>query len=144
MQLGAAGLASGLLGDERITAGEAEVELKRLVGELEYLTQASKFGTVERGNPLPYTLPPEKLKAVGLTRDTWQLDVVPDPESSPKVERTLRKSDGTALDFAGLMKLADKHAVRLEEPIKTLGFYEVPVRLHPDVTATLKLVVAKA
>ena len=38
----------------------------------------------------------------------------------------------------------DKHAVRLEEPIKTLGFYEVPVRLHPDVTAILKLVVAKA
>ena len=38
----------------------------------------------------------------------------------------------------------DKHAIRLEQPIKSLGFYEVPVRLHPEVTATLKLVVAKA
>ena len=38
----------------------------------------------------------------------------------------------------------DKHAVHLEEPIKTLGTFEVPVRLHPHVTAMLKLVVAKA
>ena len=38
----------------------------------------------------------------------------------------------------------DKHAVRLEEPIKALGVYEVPVRLHPAVTATLKLQVVKA
>jgi large subunit ribosomal protein L9 len=38
----------------------------------------------------------------------------------------------------------DKHAIRLEEPIKSLGIFEVPVRLHPDVTATLKLWVVKA
>ena len=38
----------------------------------------------------------------------------------------------------------EKHAVHLEEPIKTLGTVEVPIRLHPNVTATLKLVVAKA
>ena len=37
----------------------------------------------------------------------------------------------------------EKHAVRLEQPIKTLGVYEVPVRLQPDVTATLKLWVVK-
>lgn len=38
----------------------------------------------------------------------------------------------------------EKHAVHLAEPIKALGTFEVPVRVHPDVTATLKLVVAKA
>ena len=38
----------------------------------------------------------------------------------------------------------DKHAVRLEEPIKALGVCEVPVRLHPNVTATLKLSVVNA
>ena len=38
----------------------------------------------------------------------------------------------------------DKHAVRLEQPIKALGIYEVPVRVHPDVTATLKVWVVKA
>ena len=38
----------------------------------------------------------------------------------------------------------DKHAVHLEQPIKTLGIYEVPVRVHPEITATLKLWVVKA
>ena len=38
----------------------------------------------------------------------------------------------------------DKHAMTLPEPIKTLGIYEVPVRLHPDVIATLKVWVVKA
>ena len=40
--------------------------------------------------------------------------------------------------------VVDKHAVHLEEPIKTLGVFEVPVRLHPNVTAMLKLQVVKA
>ena len=38
----------------------------------------------------------------------------------------------------------DKHAVRLDEPIKALGVYHVPVRVHPDVTATVKVSVVKA
>ncbi len=38
----------------------------------------------------------------------------------------------------------DKHAIGLEEPIKALGIYEVPIRLHSEVTATLKLWVVKA
>ena len=38
----------------------------------------------------------------------------------------------------------EKHVVQLAEPIKTLGTFEVPIRLHPAVTATLKLSVVKA
>ncbi len=38
----------------------------------------------------------------------------------------------------------DKHAVQLEQPIKTLGTVEVSVRVHPDVTATVKVSVVKA
>ena len=38
----------------------------------------------------------------------------------------------------------DKYAVHLEQPIKTLGIFDVPVRLHPDVTATVKVWVVKA
>ena len=38
----------------------------------------------------------------------------------------------------------DKHAVHLDQPIKALGIYEIPVRVHPDVTATAKLAVVKA
>lgn len=38
----------------------------------------------------------------------------------------------------------EKHAVQLAEPIKVLGIYDVPIRVHPDVVATLKLWVVKA
>ena len=38
----------------------------------------------------------------------------------------------------------DKHAVQLERPIKSLGVFDVPVRLSPEVTATLKVWIVKA
>ena len=38
----------------------------------------------------------------------------------------------------------EKAMIKLEEPIKSLGIYDVPVRLHTDVTATLKVWVVKA
>ncbi len=37
----------------------------------------------------------------------------------------------------------DKSNIELVEPIKSLGIYEVPVKLHPEVTATVKLWVVK-
>lgn len=54
----------------------------------------------------------------------------------------------TAHDVAEALKQGgmdiEKHALQLEQPIKALGVYEIPVRLHPEVTATLKLWVVKA
>ena len=38
----------------------------------------------------------------------------------------------------------EKHLIGLEEPIKTLGVFEVPIRLHAEVSATLKVWVVKA
>ena len=38
----------------------------------------------------------------------------------------------------------EKAMIKLEEPIKSLGIFEVPIRLHHDVTATLKVWVVKA
>jgi len=37
----------------------------------------------------------------------------------------------------------DKRRVQLEEPVKTLGEHEVRIKMHPEVTATLKLLVTK-
>ena len=37
----------------------------------------------------------------------------------------------------------DKAAVALAEPIKDLGIFEVPVNLHPDVSAKLKIWIVK-
>lgn len=48
---------------------------------------------------------------------------------------------GEALEKEGFS--IDKRKILLEEPIKTLGIYTVPVRLHPEVTAELKVWVVK-
>lgn len=37
----------------------------------------------------------------------------------------------------------DRRKIRLEHPIKTLGEYTIPIRLHHDVTAHVKLIVTK-
>ncbi len=37
----------------------------------------------------------------------------------------------------------DKNSVILDEPIKSLGIYEIPIKLHPEVTAQIKVWVVK-
>ncbi|HOU36013.1 MAG TPA: 50S ribosomal protein L9 [Candidatus Omnitrophota bacterium] len=37
----------------------------------------------------------------------------------------------------------DKNMIVLEEPLKALGIFEVPVKLHSEVTATIKLWIVK-
>lgn len=70
------------------------------------ITQSGDFYNVERGNPLPYKLPLEKQREIGMVRETWQLEVVADPASNSKIERPLLRSDGTALTFEKLMEIA--------------------------------------
>ncbi len=53
----------------------------------------------------------------------------------------------TASDIAELMAQQgikiDKRKIELEEPIKKLGVYNIPIRLHPEVEATVKLWVVR-
>ena len=53
----------------------------------------------------------------------------------------------TASDIAEFLKAKgieiDKRKVHLDEPIKHLGEHEVKVRLHPEVTALVRLLVTK-
>lgn len=53
----------------------------------------------------------------------------------------------TSQDIAELLKEQgfeiDKRRIDLEEPIKALGVYTVPVKIHGDVVANLKLWVVK-
>ena len=37
----------------------------------------------------------------------------------------------------------DRRKLQLKEPIKSLGDFEISVRLHPEVTATVKITVAQ-
>ncbi len=113
LQLGAAGAAALPLLPWAVRAGDApRAEFAALLKDLRYLTNEDDFVNIERGDPIPSSLPPEKLRAVGLTRESWKLEVVSDPAAPAKIEKPLSKEAGNALDWAGLMKLAEKHAVR--------------------------------
>lgn len=97
-------------------------ELAEAVRNLEsYLTPPAKFRDVSRGKPIPHTLPEERRREVGLTRDTWRLEVIADPDHPPKLRQPLTHERGTALDFAGLLKLADKRAVRFAKAMTCLN-----------------------
>ena len=53
----------------------------------------------------------------------------------------------TAVELAKALKDenidVDKDAILLEEPIKALGIYEIPVKLHPEVSGKIKVWVVK-
>ena len=110
LQLGAVGFAA--LKPLHAWADSDQSLIDEATADLEYFTPQDDFGTIERGDPLPYQLPLEKRLKVGLERETWKLDVVPDPKSDPQRDHPLSRAEGNALDFNGLMKLAEKHAVR--------------------------------
>lgn len=86
-----------------------------------FFTPAEEFHDVSRGKPLPYTLSDEKKREVGLTRETWKLEVVSDPDNPAKLVKQFKKDDGTALDFAALLKLGEKHAVRFSKVMTCLN-----------------------
>jgi DMSO/TMAO reductase YedYZ molybdopterin-dependent catalytic subunit len=97
-------------------------ELTAAIAGIEpYFTFPEKFQDVSRGKPLPHRLSEEKKREVGLTRETWKLEVVADSDHPPKLDKQLTKKDGTALDFQGLMQLAKKHAVRFAKVMTCLN-----------------------
>jgi len=86
-----------------------------------YFTPPGDFRDVSRGNPVPHSLPEEKKRQAGLTRDSWRLEVLSDPEHPAALGREMTRKDGTALDFPGLLKLAEKHAVRFAKIMTCLN-----------------------
>jgi DMSO/TMAO reductase YedYZ molybdopterin-dependent catalytic subunit len=117
LQAGAAFTIAGTAHAEPLPA-----ELKPAVDKIEpYFTHPDKFGDVSRGKPVPHSLPEAKKKEVGLTRDTWRLEVIADPEKPATLGKPMSKTDGTALDFATLLKLGEKHAVRFAKVMTCLN-----------------------
>jgi DMSO/TMAO reductase YedYZ molybdopterin-dependent catalytic subunit len=120
LQLGVAASAASLW--PRTSRSEPAPELAKVLENLEtYFTPPDQFREVSRGKPLPHSLSDEKKLEVGLTRETWKLEVTSDPEHPAAIRRLLIKSDGTALDFAGLLQLGEKHAVRFAKVMTCLN-----------------------
>lgn len=122
LSLGAAGSAA-LTTLRRASADSTRPpELEQAISKLETLfTSPAKFQDVSRGTPLPHSLPDDKKSEVGLTRETWNLEVIGDPDNPVKLRKPMTKADGTALDFEGLMKLAETSAVRFPKVMTCLN-----------------------
>lgn len=86
-----------------------------------YFTAASEFRDVSRGTPLPHSLSEEKRLEVGLTRESWSLEVISDPEHPAKLGKVLTKANGTALNFDTLVKLTEKHCIRFAKVMTCLN-----------------------
>jgi large subunit ribosomal protein L9 len=84
----------------------------------------------------------EKESATLLARDIVKLTVTIQRKSG---EEGSLYGSVTALDIADFLvghKIdIDKRKIQLEEPIKTLGEYQVPIRLHREVTVPIKVIV---
>jgi len=76
-----------------------------------------------------------RIQALSLTivRKVGESDVLYGSVTSGDVAEALSK-EGIAVD---------KRRIQLAEPIKSLGIYTVPIRLHPEVTAEVKVWVVK-
>jgi DMSO/TMAO reductase YedYZ molybdopterin-dependent catalytic subunit len=134
LKVGGAGLvASGFAGATNLRSSlaqqPAEAPAKRVAVELgeavktgqPLITSQDRFFDVSRGSPIPHTLPEDGKRAVGMTRDTWKLEVISDPENPVKLRRSFSKEQNSALDFTALMQLAEKHAVRFAKAMTCLN-----------------------
>jgi hypothetical protein len=99
-------------GDDKNDAGSAEEAPPPFTRLDSFLTPPEGFNDISRGDPVPHTLSEEKKREVGLTRDTWQLEVISDPENPVVLRKPLTREKGTAIDFAALMSIAENSAVR--------------------------------
>src|SRR5262245_7050035 len=86
-----------------------------------YFTAPDDFQDVSRGKPLPHSIPIEKKKEVGLTRESWKLEILSDLEKPASLGKQFLKKDGTAIDFNTLLKLGETHAVRFAKVMTCLN-----------------------
>ena len=107
-----AAVAWPLFGAEATQTPELEAAIARLES---FLTLPDDFRDVSRGNPKPHSLSEDRKREVGLTRDTWKLEVTSDPENPARLTKEL------SVSFRDLMELADRHAVRFAKVMTCLN-----------------------
>jgi DMSO/TMAO reductase YedYZ molybdopterin-dependent catalytic subunit len=118
-------LAGSVAGLSWLSARGADAVAPELAAALEklepYFTTQEEFRDVSRGNPLPHKLADDKKREVGLTRETWKLEIVSDAQHPATLGKQFTLKDNTALTFEDLMRLAAKHAVRFPKVMTCLN-----------------------
>jgi len=122
LRLGAVGAGALAVWPLAACADPLAPELAKALETLEpYFTPQQDFRDVSRGKPLPHSLSEEQKQKVGLRRETWKLEVIPDLDNPATIRHPFTQKEGTALDFAGLMNLAEKHTVRFAKTMTCLN-----------------------
>jgi DMSO/TMAO reductase YedYZ molybdopterin-dependent catalytic subunit len=97
-------------------------ELQDAIAKMEsWVTPVNKFRDVSRGKPKPHSLSDEKRAAVGLTRESWKLQVISDSEYPAKLGNPLSNEHSNSLDFAALMEMARTKSVRFAKVMTCLN-----------------------
>jgi DMSO/TMAO reductase YedYZ molybdopterin-dependent catalytic subunit len=86
-----------------------------------FLTKQDDFRDVSRGKPTPHKLSDAKKAEVGMTRETWSLEVLSDPDNPARLQAPMSKETNNAFDFDALMKLAEKNSVRFAKVMTCLN-----------------------
>jgi DMSO/TMAO reductase YedYZ molybdopterin-dependent catalytic subunit len=84
-----------------------------------FITPASEFRDVSRGNPKPHTLTGKALEDARLTKETWRLEIVGEGGAEVPSPRTLEK--GNALDLPALLELGKTHGVKFLKAMQCLN-----------------------
>jgi hypothetical protein len=112
LELGGAVMTSCAFNAFSAGTGAADPRLEEAISKLQYLTPVDRAFILDKGKTGISKLPADKVREIGLVPDTWFLEVITDPASNSVVGRTFSRTSGNALNWDGLMKLAEKHAVR--------------------------------
>ncbi len=142
-----------------------------LCEDLEDLGMAGDVVDVAKGHARNYLIPkgiglevtPENLKAFEMQRKKIEVRRLKAQEEAQKVAQRLEGTvinfsqkageEGklygsvTSMDIASRLEkegiVIDRRKVVLEKPIKALGDFDIPIKIHPGVTATVKVVVTR-
>ena len=114
-----------------------------LVREIEGLGAVGDVVKVKDGYAHNFLIPK------GLAKAATKANMNTIEEEKKKLRRLEEKKKEEFLQLAEKINNAandihiDRHTIQLEEPIKKLGVYQVLVKIHPEITATLKVWVVK-
>jgi DMSO/TMAO reductase YedYZ molybdopterin-dependent catalytic subunit len=86
-----------------------------------FLTSASDFQDVSRGNPNPQTLQGEALIKARLTPETWRLEITADDEVRDYVKEHASIAQPLTLDLAALQELGKTHGVKFIKAMQCLN-----------------------
>lgn len=112
LRLAAVGAAGSAVADLWAAADLDHPALAKAIEKLDYLTADADFRYVGRLKPKTSEMSEQELIEARLTRDSWQLEVIADPDSDARVRHPLTIADGNALTFDQLIEIGKTKAVR--------------------------------